>query len=259
MIKIFLLIFAITLALTGCAFFEDTNAVDLVSTHPVEAEIMPVEQARELALRKIIKGGDALPDSHIMTEQPHLVDVDWGPVVFVENKDTKDVFRFCYIFYGQMPDSGLAVAKSIDAETGKFLAGGIIPYSETNKKVFVLTPGEAREYAARQLLLDPDGFEARAVYYPDFNMRMYTPCRSWRYELRRKNGDTIRAAGKDLPAIYVLPFTVGYSKEDPFVDDAGAPVRSRILAMDEYETEAYSEKARSMQPATRKRYVALDL
>lgn len=236
----------------GCALTENpAPAVNLISTHPVDAEVLPVEKVQELVLRDIIESGYARPDGELMTNNPHLQYADWGPVIFVENLNEESL-KYYYVFYAAMPDGALAAEMAFHAQTGKFLQAGTVPYNPTNnRKVFVTTPAEAIGYAAAQLDLEKDSLNAAAVFYLDWSTKTFNIANSWKYRVTRTDKSPIRAAGMDLGEVYVEPYIVAPGREAPSIANTpGMGKKSRLFAL--------VENTEPNLPAGTKRFIMIE-
>ncbi len=183
-------------------------------------ETMPVEQAKEFVLQRI---ADRV-DRGFMERYPHLADIGWGPVVLVQRQDDYEGWgdEYYYVFYGVLSDGALAAACAIDAVSGHYGVGGPLPYSETNK-MFFISPEQAKLYAAEQLGLDVNSLVVQATFNLDWSNKIYNRAFSWKYEVSQSDNRLIRAAGLDVPAVYIDPYTIGMKSEKPDKDNAGHP------------------------------------
>jgi len=197
--------------LLGCSLNNDherkTGLMNPEQTNLVTDNILSVEEAKECVIRDIIESGYALPEGEVLQEHPYLSNVNWGPVIFVENIGTEGRHKYYYVFYGQMPDGAVAVHEAVDAQTGEVFRGGMISYSST-EKVFVLSPEEARAYAVSRLGISKDT-PIKAVFYRDWSTMNYDETFCWKYQLVLPDASPLRIKDMVVDALYVDPYVVG--------------------------------------------------
>jgi len=207
----FLSTIMLIMLITGCSFENrlefQTNLLNPEQTNQIAVKILSVDEAKEIIIRDIIEGGYALPDRWVLKEHPYLTNLDWGPVVFVENIGNEGLHKFYYVFYGKMPDGAVAVHEAVDAITGEVFRGGLISYSETNK-TFLLTPDEAKNYAISKAGISKNVL-VKAVYYRDWVTKNYDETFCWKYQIVNQDNSPILIKGNKFPSIFLDPYVVG--------------------------------------------------
>jgi len=227
-------IFLAILLVEGCALVQEKNE-DVVMFNADQtngvAGIISVEEAREKVIQDIIRHGYDLPDGMILSnpQTAYLKDVQWGPVVFVENLKENDIDpKYYYLFYGQMPDGSVPAVEAVDAKTGKVFMGGVMDYYE-NRKPFLLSPEEARSYVAKKLNLDTNQIMIKAVFFREWTTP--SPIECWKYEVRLRGNTPIHTRSLTTEAIYVDPTIMGPSREEPNPTNTGSLLGGRRLSI----------------------------
>ncbi|MCX7820767.1 MAG: hypothetical protein N2258_03730, partial [Brevinematales bacterium] len=179
----------------------------------LQVNIISIEEGKKLIIKDIIETGYALPDGMVLSRYPYMKDVEWGPVIFVENIGETNTFRhkYFYVFYGKMPDGAVVANHAINAETGEFSSGGLMEYNETNK-IYLLTPEEAIGYAAKSMGIKDD-IIVRATFYFDWDSMNYDETFSWKYEIRSRNNKLLKTCKGKFEALYIDPYVRGLSPE----------------------------------------------
>ncbi|MGC8765461.1 MAG: hypothetical protein ACP5QT_06215 [Brevinematia bacterium] len=177
------------------------------------ANIISIEKGKELIIQDIIDSGYALPDRMVLREHPYMKDIEWGPVLFVENIGDTNTFRdkYYYVYYGKMPDGAVVANQALNAERGEFSFGGLIEHNETNK-VYILSPEEAKHYAIKALGVKEE-LTVRATFYFDWDSMNYDPTFCWKYEIKAKNNKSIKTDKGEFKALYIDPYIRGSSPE----------------------------------------------
>lgn len=226
----------LVITLCSCSFFKPVSFEDepvLLNSDQtnVGGNFISIEEGKKLIIKDIIDGGYALPDGMVLKAHPYMKDVEWGPVVFVENIGDTNSFRhkYYYVFYGKMPDGALVADQTINAETGELFSGGLIEYNETNR-VYLLLPEEARSYAVKSLGLKTD-LVVRAIFYRDWESMNYDPTFSWKYEIRNSNGKSLKTSKGEFDALYIDPYIRGLTPEPKPDNGINRFSKSRIYAL----------------------------
>ncbi len=166
--------------------------------------ILPVYVVKAMLEARIMRSEYA---RNLLEKNPYLQDIDWGPVVLVENIGSEKISPVYYVFHGIMPDGAIVAIQSVCAITGKDLSGGPLLSNDTNdsSKVFLLSKEDAIKYAASKLDI-PENAVVKAVFYRDRSTRSIYNDLSWKYRISDADGDTIRTGKGDVEAVYVDPY-----------------------------------------------------
>lgn len=231
-----ILFWAIVL-ITGCSLKKPQDDIALWNDTQTNAvkNIISVEDAKEKVVRDIIESGYARSNGMVLgkPETTYLKEVEWGPVIFVENLKENDLYpKYYYLFYGQMPDGSLPAVQAVDAQTGEVFKGGVMNYHE-NRKIFLLTPSEITTYVKNKLCITSSNqMVLKAVFYSDEETANGSPIESWKYEIRMNNGSAIQTLSVASEAVYVDPFIAGPEKVAPNpTNTASLFIKSRLLTL----------------------------
>lgn len=220
--------------MSGCAEKKDsdfqTELYNPEQTNQTSIGIISVESAKELVLRHIIDSGYGLTNGWILKENPYLTNIQWGPVVFVENIGTEGRHKYYYIFYGKMPDGAMAINQAVDAVSGDLFVGGLINYNETNK-TFLLTQEEAKKYATINAGISKN-VNVKAVFYRDWSTMNYDETFCWKYQIMNSDQSTLSIKGNVVDSIFLDPYVVGSDPVPTARNVANRYFTTRIYALE---------------------------
>ena len=225
----------LVITLCSCSFFKPVNFGDepvLLNSEQtnVPGNFISIEEGKKLIIKDIIESGYALPEGIVLKNHPYMKDVEWGPVVFVENiGDTNIVDKYYYVYYGKMPDGAIVANHAMNAENGKFSSGGLIQYNETNK-VYLLLPEEAKNYTVKSLGVKGN-LKVRAVFYFDWDSMNYDETFHWKYEIKSSDGKSLKTIKGEFDALYIDPYVRGLSPEPKPDNGINRFSKSKIYAL----------------------------